>query len=144
MVPPETRSDFTVKRFSSYFKTCLTAYLFERYLPHFSIYSGFLYSKVPAIINPYELMYIYSDIVKPEPFNNLMSPLLEIIRTEGNPGMISQYRANGNIQYKRLERFRTLTLIKILIASDLGQPIPFLRGPAVLTLHFRRNPLRRF
>jgi hypothetical protein len=97
---------------------------------------------LPANMNPFELMYIYSDIVKPEPFDNMMMAILEIVKTEGSQGTLSQYRATSNIQYKSLDR-ANISNIRILIASDQGAPIPFMREPLVITLHFRRrSPFR--
>jgi len=67
-----------------------------------------------------------------------MSPLLDIVKTEGTPGTLTQYRPN-NIQYKRLEA-TDITKINFLIASQDGTPAPFKRGPTIIVLHFRRNP----
>ena len=91
-----------------------------------------------AIPNPYEMMYIYTDIIKPQPFNEFAMPILDILKTEGTPGHLTQYRASGNIQYHSIDR-SNITNIKILITGHDGKEIPFLRGPLVMTLHFRRK-----
>ena len=96
-----------------------------------------------AISNPYEMMYIYTDIIRPQPFNEFAMPILDILKTEGTPGHLTQYRASGNIQYHSLDR-ANITNIKILIAGHDGKEIPFLRGPLVITLHFRRKASGRF
>ena len=95
-----------------------------------------------AIPNPYELMYIYTDIIKPQPFNEFNMPVLDILKTEGSAGHLTQYRSSGNIQYQSLDR-ANITNIKILIAGNDGKEIPFLRGPLVMTLHFRRKTAGR-
>jgi hypothetical protein len=142
-IPEADRAEFdeydSLSKTSIIYIKALTMYLVLNVIESFTLPDGNLYSNAPSVINPYELMYVYLDIIKPEPFNNLMSPLLEIIKTEGMPGTMTQYRATANIQYKKLDR-SNITNMRILIASDQGTPIPFLRGPLVLTLHFRRKP----
>lgn len=142
-IPEADRAQFdendTLSKTSIIYIKALTMYLVLNVIESFALPNGNLYSNAPSVMNPYELMYVYLDIVKPEPFNNLMSPILEIIKTKGTPGSITQYRATANIQYKKLDR-SNITNMRILIASDQGTPIPFLRGPLVLTLHFRRKP----
>ena len=142
-IPEADRAEFdendSLLKTSIIYIKALTMYLVLNVIESFVLPDGNLYSNAPSVINPYELMYVYLDIIKPEPFNNLMSPLLEIIKTDGMPGTMTQYRATANIQYKKLDR-SNITNMRILIASDQGTPIPFLRGPLVLTLHFRRKP----
>lgn len=94
------------------------------------------YSELPGSIVPFEMMYVYSDLVKPEPFNSIMSRLLAIVKTEGTPGQISVYSPRI-IQYKKVEKL-DISDFKVLIASAKGELIPFMRGPSGLTLHFIR------
>jgi len=123
----------------SEFQIALTTFEFSNFLRFYKISDdGTLRGNLPANMNPFELMYIYSDIVKPEPFDNMMIAMLEIVKTEGSQGTLSQYRATSNIQYKAIDR-SNISNIRILIASDQGQPIPFMREPLVITLHFRRR-----
>lgn len=95
------------------------------------------FSDTAANIIPYEIMFIYSDLIKPEPFNAVMSRLLAVIKTDGTPGKMSTFNPT-TVQYKSLDKI-DISTFKILIASDKGEPIPFIRGPAILTLHFIRN-----
>lgn len=95
------------------------------------------FSKMPGSINPFEMMFLYSNLVKPEPFNSVMSRLLAVVKTDGNPGKMSTF-APFIIQYKKLEKM-DISNFKVLIASDRGEPVPFTRGPVVLTLHFVRE-----
>lgn len=97
-----------------------------------------VFSKHSGVINHNELLFIYSNAVRQEPLNGIMSPILDIVKTEGTPGTLTQYRPN-NIQYKRLEA-TDITKVNFLIASQDGEPAPFKRGPTIIVLHFRRNP----
>jgi hypothetical protein len=121
------------------FQQALTTFEFAKFLQFYKISEdGNVRGTLPAEMNPFELMYIYTDIVKPEPFDNMMIAMLEIVKTEGTQGNLTQYRSTANIQYKNLDR-PNISNIRILIASDQGKPIPFMRGPLVITLHFRRR-----
>ena len=101
-------------------------------------YGTDIYSDEPAnLVMPYELMYIYSDLVRPEPFNSIMSRLLTTVKTEGLPGQMTSFAPNL-IQYKPVDK-QDISTFKVLIASDRGERVPFMRGPAVLTLHFIRT-----
>lgn len=129
--------------FSGIFTEAIAAFIVSEFLNESRRASPVLYSNEPVALTPLEQMYVYLDIIKPEPVNNLMSPLLEIIRTEGSSGMLTQYRAGGHLQYKSLEK-SNITNIRVLIASKAGERIPFLRGPTELQLHFRKKPKRSF
>jgi hypothetical protein len=129
--------------YSGLYTEAIAAFICAQYLKDFKLQSAYLYSDEPAVLNPYELMYIYLDIIKPEPFNSMMAPLLEIIRTSGIPGSITQYRPKGHLQYKKLVT-TSLTNLRILIASRYGSPVPFLRGPTEIQLHFKRREKRNF
>ena len=132
------------EKISKWYPYAVAACFFARFLQDLKVFHP---SKItasrPALVNPFELIYVYGDFVKPEPFNDVMAPLLAIVRTEGVPGTATQYKPSGNIQYKRLQRANIGTM-KIIIASDAGQPVPFLSEPAVVELHFRRRPVQRY
>lgn len=139
-VPETERSNFEPgrERFSKWFTFAAASCLFANYLKPLQTNLSKLTASRPALINPYEVIYIYGDFIKPEPFNDVMAPLLAIVRTEGTPGNMTQYKPSGNLQYKRLQRANIGTM-KINIASDLGTPVPFLSEPSVVELHFRRR-----
>ncbi len=99
-------------------------------------------SKIPGRLNPFELMYVYTDLIRPDPFNEMMSRILTSFQTYGNAGQMVTFTPNPR-QYKPLEK-SNIGNIKILIASDRGERVPFQRGPSVLTLHFRRRRYYRF
>lgn len=142
-IPEEDRTYFNTSNltvsYSGIYTEAITAFICSKFLEDFQLPSPVLYSNEPASLIPVELMYVYLDIIKPEPVNNLMSPLLEIIRTEGVPGRLTQYRAGGHLQYKAIEK-SNITDLRVLIASKDGDRIPFLRGPTQLQLHFRKKP----
>ena len=131
--------DDSVKSVSALHKRALITFAYCKLLECFHINNhGTFKAENAAVVNPYELMYIYSDLIKPQPFDNFSSPLLDILKTEGKQGELTEFRSNGNIQYKSLNR-SNITTIKTYIASDLAKPFPFLRGPLVIRLHFRKR-----
>lgn len=142
-IPPSARAIFndddSVKRTSALYKTALITYAYLKFLEYFSAGNqGTFKGQNAAVVNPFELMYIYSDIIKPQPFDNFSAPLLDLLKTEGKRGELTEFRSVGNIQYRPLNR-SNITTIKTYIASDLGKPFPFLRGPLVIRLHFRKR-----
>ena len=142
-IQPDKTGTVSGARFSGIFTDAFAAFIVSEFLKESRRASPVLYSNEPMALTPLEQMYVYLDIIKPEPVNNLMSPLLEIIRTEGVSGMLTQYRAGGHLQYKSLEK-SNITNIRVLIASKAGERIPFLRGPTELQLHFRKKTKRFF
>jgi len=126
--------------FSTHHSVYFTAFIFKKLL--FGTLSNSTYiSRTPSRINPYELLYIYTDLVKPDPFNEMMSRVLISFQTHGDDGKMVTYTPNPR-QYKSLDK-SNISNFKILIASDRGERIPFQRGPSVLTLHFRRKYFHR-
>jgi len=142
-VPIEMRSNFVDpqrKIYSRYTRLILVTYILRKILYGELLGERFI-SPSWGQINPYEVMYIYSDIVKPEPFNDMMSRLLASIKSDGVPGHMTSFESKS-IQYKNLDQ-SDISNIKVLIASGNGEPIPFQRGPSELTLHFVRESLLR-
>lgn len=122
--------------FNSQYSVFLTSYMLKKII-HGSLSDSIYVSKTPGRINPFELLYIYSDLVKPDPFNDMMSRILTSFQTFNQPGEMITFAPNPR-QYKSLDK-SNITTFKILIASDRGERVPFQRGPSVLTLHFRRR-----
>jgi hypothetical protein len=127
--------------YSGLYTEAVATFISGQFLQRFKMTSPVLYGNQKIVLDPFELLYIYTDLTRPEPIGDVVAPLLEIIRTEGTPGSLSQYRAHGHIQYKHLEK-SNITNIHILIASKDSEPIPFLRGPTQLQLHFRKKTQR--
>lgn len=95
-------------------------------------------SKTSGRVNPFELLYIYTDLIKPDPFNEMMSRILTVFQTHGGDAGKMVTFSPTQRQYKPLDK-NNISNITILIASDKGERVPFQRGPSVLTLHFRRR-----
>ena len=134
--------DKTIRRlsvgsgFSDVHATLFAAFVLKKILFGTLSDSKFI-SKIPGRLNPFELMYIYTDLIKPDPFNEMMSRVLTSFQTYGNTGQMVTFTPNPR-QYKPLEK-ANIGNIKILIASERGERVPFQRGPSVLTLHFQRR-----
>lgn len=102
-----------------------------------TVSDSLIISKNPGRINVHELMYIYSDLIKPEPFNEMMSRILISFQNrKGNNGERVTFSPNPR-QYKALEK-GNISNMKMLIAGERGERIPFQRGPTNITLHFRQ------
>lgn len=112
----------------------ITATILKQFFKEFISVTEPFVSELKGKIIPSELMYIYSDLVKPEPFNSIMSRILAIVKADGESGKMTSY-SPSIIQYKPLDKV-DISNFKVLIATDRGVPMPFMRGPAVLTLHF--------
>jgi len=84
-----------------------------------------------------QLMYIYTDIVKYSHVGDITAPLLRVCNVEGKYGKQCRitYTHPHYIQVERSE----IENIEIGINTELGQPMPYLGGKAVCTLHFRKR-----
>jgi hypothetical protein len=122
--------------FSNVHATLFAAFIVKKIL-FGSLSDSKFVSKIPGRLNPFELMYVYTDLIKPDPFNEMMSRILMSFQTFGNTGQMVTFTPNPR-QYKPLDK-SNIGNLKILIASDRGERVPFQRGPSVLTLHFQRR-----
>ncbi len=81
-------------------------------------------------------MFIYSNIVQPRIVGDAMVPLIRVLAVHGthNEYVVDNFY---HLQYipLRLRNFRT---IEIDLRNNLGTPMPFHSGEAILTLHFRK------
>lgn len=83
------------------------------------------------------MMYLYSDIVDYSLVGDTKAPLLRVIDTQGTYGdMISTTFTHPH--YIPVAR-SDLETVQININNELGKPVPFEFGKAVVTLHFRRK-----
>ena len=83
------------------------------------------------------LMYIYSDIVSHSLVGDTKAPLLRVCNMSGG-GEGGETRANFTIPQYMPVAYRDFETIEININNELGQPMPFMQGKSVCTLHFRR------
>lgn len=83
------------------------------------------------------LMYIYSDIVSYSFVGDTKTPLLRVCNTSGGKGDETCVSFT-NPQYVPVAH-RDFETIEININNELGNPMPFITGKSVVTLHFRRK-----
>ena len=90
------------------------------------------------------LLYVYTDIIQHNIVGNLFAPLLRVIpfkvsnEAKAQNGAIQSHYEFLHPQYLPLSQSQ-LDTIRISINGDMGQPIVFVQGKAVVTLHFRRK-----
>ena len=82
-------------------------------------------------------IYMYCDIVEPQIVGDINAQLLKSIPVEGNFGDIIA-KTYTNIQYVPVQT-KSFEIVKVLLRSDTGKPVPFERGKVVITLHFRKH-----
>ena len=82
------------------------------------------------------LMYIYSDIASFSLVGDTQTPLLRVCSTSGTNGDKRRVTFT-NPQYMPVA-YRDFETIEININNELGEPMPFMQGKSVCTLHFRR------
>ena len=95
----------------------------------------------PIISYPNSCLYIYTDIIEPNYFNESRSRLLAIVESRVNDSRVDYIRQEiNNVQYKPLiVGLKTLSIIHIYIYSLLGAPINLQTGPLFIQLHFIRE-----
>lgn len=92
--------------------------------------------------NPCELdaevsaMYVYCDLIEEVPVGDSMVPLLAICDTQSTYGW-TVHRRYEKPMYVPLKK-RDFDTLEIDIRTNTGDPMPFLTGPLVVTLHFRK------
>ena len=82
------------------------------------------------------MLYLYSDIVSYSFVGDTRAPLLRVCDVQGTYGQMIQTTFT-HPYYVPLAR-TSFESIEININNELGKPIPFEFGKAVVTLHFRR------
>lgn len=126
--------------FSKYHGFLFGAFLIKKIL-FGSLSNNLLVGGRPGRINPFEILFVYTDLIKPDPFNDMMSRILISFQNQGLNGERVEFTPNPR-QYKLLDKCN-ISHMKILIGGDRGERVPFQRGPSNITLHFRRVAGRR-
>ena len=85
-------------------------------------------------------MYIYTDIIHPQPHPDVYVPILRTIAVEGKPNQEYLSRRFQKIFYMPLMK-HTITTIDFKIADDIGKLVGFDYGKVLVILHFRRKKL---
>ena len=82
-------------------------------------------------------IYVYCDIVEPQIVGETSAQLLKSIPAQEKFGDVIT-KTFTNIQYVPI-RTKSFEVVKVLLRSDTGDPVPFERGKVVITLHFRQH-----
>jgi hypothetical protein len=85
----------------------------------------------------YTSLFVYCDLVQESIVGDTKAPLLRTLNVEGQYGDIVQKIYNNPI-YVPLQKTHFDT-VEINIKTENGQPVPFMSGKAIVTLHFRRS-----
>ena len=82
-------------------------------------------------------VFVYSDLVEQRPVGDAVVPLLRSVPVIDKKADAVHYNFEKP-QYIPLVRHQFNT-VQILLTTDTGKPISFVKGKTVLTLHFRRR-----
>jgi hypothetical protein len=91
---------------------------------------------IPGMMNPVQRMFVYINIIEPVDMNDKTIKLLKLVNTRGEPFKTTQEEYTHPM-YFALEKGK-ISMIEVLIADEMGDPVSFQNGTVVLTLHFRR------
>ena len=93
-------------------------------------------SRVSDLDQGFSSLYVYCNVVQPTVVGDTFVPLLRIVPVEGKTDH-TVTRTYQNIQYLPVQA-NNFETVEIQIAKDTGELVPFERGKAVVTLHFRK------
>ncbi|CAH1240716.1 Hypp6072 [Branchiostoma lanceolatum] len=96
--------------------------------------------KAPRAPDPnlgFHSLYVYGDIVQHRLVGDVKVPLLRIIKVSGEDGEIIDHPIITP-HYIPLSKRRFET-VEIDIRNELGHPVPFVQGRAIVTLHLRQR-----
>ena len=87
----------------------------------------------------FDTIYVYSSLVEDQHVGNTMAPLLMHVPVSRKMMKDSVVvKTPQHIKYMGL-RHGTADTIQVYIMDDAGHPVPFQRGKAIVTLHFRQS-----
>ena len=99
-------------------------------------------SEFPATVSGgFHQMYVYSDMIKPQPHPDGNVAILRTIAVEGKPNQDYLSRRFQKVYYMPLTK-NTISTISFKILDDTGKLIGFDFGKVLIVLHFRRKGIR--
>ena len=90
-----------------------------------------------ADLSFFSSIFTYCNIVQAQVVGDVNAKLIKTIPVEGTYGDTIT-RTFTNIQYLPVET-KSFEDVEIVLSTDTGDPVPFERGKAVITLHFRKH-----
>jgi hypothetical protein len=81
-------------------------------------------------------LYVYCDILEEIPVGDTEAPLLRTVDTNGEFGQM-QYRDYEHPRYVPIRK-KHFDTIEIDIRSEFGEPVSFISGSSIVTLHLRK------
>lgn len=87
-------------------------------------------------------MYIYSDIIEPQPHPDGNVPILRTIPIDGKPSNDYLSRRFQKVYYMPVSK-QSFSTLQFKILDDTGRPIGFDFGKVLIVLHFRRRSARQ-
>ena len=88
---------------------------------------------------PYDVLFLYSDIVEPQIVGDVLAPLLRIIKVTGQDGEVVLNKFDRP-HYLPVSR-KMIDTLEIVIRTRTGDLTPFERGRSYVKLHFRQKYL---
>ena len=86
-------------------------------------------------------MYVYSDVIKPQPHPDGNVAILRTIAVEGKPNQDYLLRRFQKVYYMPLTK-HNISTIAFKILDDTGKQIGFDFGKVLIMLHFRKKSMR--
>ena len=100
-------------------------------------------SEFPATVSGgFHQMYVYSDIIEPQPHPDGNVQILRTIPIEGKPNNDYLSKRFQNVYYMPVSK-QSFSTIRFQILDDTGKKVGFDFGKVLIVLHFRRRMSRR-
>ena len=90
-----------------------------------------------------QALYVYCDLVESGVVGDTLAPLLRTVSIDHRNNGNQVSREFQHIQYLPIQK-KEFTTVEIDIRDDYGRLVPFTRGKAIVTLHFRRRRAAHF
>ena len=101
--------------------------------------SGFHVASRVVNLNNTNTIFVYLDVIQSQIIGDTLTPLLDVIAVQGEPGNLVCRRFD-KLHYKPILR-KHFSDIHISLRDDQGEPIRFEKGKVIVTLHLRRAKL---